>query len=234
MAEFYVSESMLARSFWMDLRATTRAGEAISDTYMIFEHADKISKSFPNPTGSISRASCELIWLISRYFEPKHIAEVGTFIGRSTLALQRGANDTLISLATCDFSYDMWQAPDADAKAKIRYFGKTPSQRMFQQLISEGQKIDLFLIDGRSGQDDLDLITQLKTNSSVFILDDFEGTEKGVMNAVIMRERFKDLMLIAPEYDLNKGWNDAHCLAVLVPHSIFRITRQQRLPLGLM
>jgi predicted O-methyltransferase YrrM len=234
MAELFLSESMIARSFWAELRSTSRAPDAVSDTYTIFEHADKIAKSFPNPTGSISRASCELIWLLARYFEPKHIAEVGTFIGRSTLALQRGAKETLQSLATCDFTYDMWQAPDAEAKAKIRYFGKTPSQRMFQQLISEGQKIDLFLIDGRIGNDDIDLISQLKTNSSVFIVDDFEGTEKGVVNAVVLRERFKDLFLIAPEFDFREGWNDSHCLAVLVPTSIIRLTRQQRLPLGLM
>jgi predicted O-methyltransferase YrrM len=234
MNELFLSESMIARAFWTELRSSTRAEEAVAETYAIFEHAELVGKSFPTQTGSISRTSMQLIWLIARYFEPQHIAEVGTFIGRSTMALYRGAKPSLISMATCDFSYDCWRAPDPESQALIRYFGKTPSQAMFQQLATEGKTIDLFLIDGRLGAEDLNLIQRLRTKNSIFIVDDFEGVEKGVSNAVHLRERFGDLLLLPPEVDTRAGWNDSHSLALLVPGACLRFTRQQRLPLGLM
>jgi hypothetical protein len=234
MNELYLSESMIARSFWNELRSSTRSEEAVSETSRVFEHAEEISKLFETQTGSISRTSALLIWLLARYFQPKTIAEVGTYIGRSTLSLRGGAASTLEFLATCDGSYDCWMPPVNDANMPIRYFGKTTSTVMFQQLVTEEKKIDLFLLDGRISKEDIDLIQKLRTANSVFIVDDFEGVEKGVVNVLMLRERFNDLLLLAPEYDLSDGWNDSHSLAVLVPSSNLRLTRQQRLPLELM
>ena len=235
MNELYLSEAMIARAFWTELRSTTRAQEAMVDVdTKIFPHSEMVGKSFPTQTGSISRSSAELIWLMARYFEPKRVAEVGTFIGRSTLSLYYGARQSLEFLATCDYSYDTWHAPAGDAQSKIRYFGKTPSQGMFQKLLDEGRKVDLFLLDGRISVEDLGLIEQLATPNSVFIVDDFEGVEKGVANVVRLREKFPGLHLLTPDSELKNGWNDSHCLAVLIPTANIRVTRQQRLPLGLM
>lgn len=235
MNELYLSEAMVARAFWTELRSTTRANEAAREVdTIIFPHSEVVGKSFPTQTGSISRVSAELIWLMARYFQPKRIAEVGTFIGRSTLSLYHGAKSSLEFLATCDYSYDTWHAPPGDAKSKIRYFGKTASQAMFQALAAEGKKIDLFLLDGRVSGEDLGLIEKLMTPNSVFIVDDFEGVEKGVANVFHLREKFKDLLLLTPDSELKNGWNDSHCLALLLPTANIRVTRQQRLPLGLM
>ncbi len=235
MNEVYLSEAMIARAFWNELRSTTRATEAAIDVdTIIFPHSEVVGKAFPTQTGSISRSSTELIWLMARYFQPKRIAEVGTFIGRSTLALYHGAKPSLEFLATCDYSYDTWHAPAGDAKSKIRYFGKTPSQAMFQTLVNEGQKVDLFLLDGRISGEDLGLIEKLMTPNSIFIVDDFEGVEKGVANVFHLREKFTGHILFTPDSELKNGWNESHCLAVLVPPANIRVTRQQRLPLGLM
>jgi predicted O-methyltransferase YrrM len=234
MNTLFLSESMLARSFWVELRSSTQSNEAVSQTELIFQHSNLIGKLFPTQTGSISRKSTELLWLMARYFEPKHIAEVGTFIGRSTLALYFGAKESLESMVTCDFSYDSWRPPEGVVASRIRYLGKTPSQVMFRQLASEGRTIDLFLVDGRLSPEDVDLIAQIRTRSSIFIIDDFEGVEKGVVNVLKLREKFPELVLIPPENDVRVGWNDTHCLAVLIPSECLRLTRQQRLPLGLM
>ena len=214
--------------------SSTRAEEARASADKIFRHADSIQPLYGQKTGSISRKSAELIWLLARYFEPKQIAEVGTYIGRSTLALMYGADSTLEFLATCDGSFDCWKAPTDLDHSKVRYFGKTHSTDMFKELIKEGRKIDLFLLDGRISAADLESIESLKTDSSVFIIDDFEGVEKGVTNAVLLREKFPNLLLLAPEYSLTNGWNDAHCLAVMLPASNIRLSSQQRLPLSLM
>ena len=235
MNELYLSEAMIARAFWTELRSTARAHEAAIDVdTVIIPHSLLVAKSFPTQTGSISRTSAELIWLIAKYFAPKGIAEVGTFIGRSTLSLYQGAKQSLEFLATCDYSYDTWRPPAGDAGSKIRYFGKTPSQAMFQTLVAEGKKVDLFLLDGRISKEDLGLIEKLATPNSVYIVDDFEGVEKGVSNVFLLREKFPGLILLTPDAELKNGWNESHCLALAVPTANIRVTRQQRLPLGLM
>lgn len=235
MSSLYLSETMIARSFWTELRSTTHATAAARDfDEIIYPHSQHVAKSFPTQTGSISRQSAELVWLIARYFEPKNVAEVGTYIGRSTLSLFQGARTSLELIATCDMSYDVWRAPEGEAQSKIRYFGKTSSQDMFQVLAAEGKKIDLFLFDGRISMPDLDLIEQLSTPRSVFIIDDFEGVEKGVKNVFHLREKFPNHIFLGPDSALSAGWNDSHCLALLVPAGNIQVTRQQRLPLSMM
>ena len=65
------------------------------------------------------------------------------------------------------------EIPDEDAE-KIRYFGKTASTEMFRML--SGQvKVDMFLLDGRLQQEDLQMISALRHDRTVFLIDDFEG-----------------------------------------------------------
>lgn len=235
MNEFFLSEGMLARAFWTELAGSTRGAEAVADIEnLVFPHAEQVARGFPTQTGSISRRSAELLWLLGRYFGPKTIAEVGTFIGRSTLSLYNGAKPSLDLLATCDFTYDTWRAPSGEAASKIRYYGKTSSTQMFQKLVAEGRKIDLFLIDGRLAQEDLPLLDALINPNTIFILDDFEGVEKGVANALMLRQKYPGLLLMVPENPPHAGWNDSHSLAVMFGGGIVRLTRQQRLPLELM
>lgn len=235
MSEFFLSEAMLGREFWTELAGSTRNAEAEADVAnVIFPHSQQVGQGFPTQTGSISRRSAVLLWLLGRYFRPKVIAEVGTFIGRSTLSLYQGAKPTLELLATCDYSYDTWRAPPGDAANKIRYFGKTSSTQMFQALVAEKKKVDLFLIDGRLAQEDIPLLESLVHDRTVFILDDFEGIQKGVSNALLLRQKYQGLLLMVPENPPHVGWNESHSLAVMFGASIVRLTHQQRLPLELM
>ena len=185
---------MIARAFWTELRAAGCASEAATDiNTVVIPHSDIVAKSFTYMTGSISAPAAQLIWLLARHFQPKGIAEAGTFIGRSTLSLYIGAKQTLEFLVTCDFSQNTWRAPTTKAGDKFSYFGMTSSTQMFQRLVEEDRKIDLSFFDGRITPEDLNLIEKLATPQAVFVLDDFEGVEKGVVNAPHLREKFKKL-----------------------------------------
>ena len=58
--------------------------------------APKVNE-FPTEAGSISIESFYL-WLLSKYFAPRNVLEVGTYIGRSTLALAFGGRESIEQL----------------------------------------------------------------------------------------------------------------------------------------
>lgn len=229
----YLSEGMIARSFWQELHSSVVDKEALEDADAILTYTRSLEASYPNRTGSISLHSIKTLWLLANYFAPKVIVEVGTYIGRSTLAMYRGAQVSLQALYTCDYSFDCWQPPHEEAREVIHYFGKTSSTHLLQGL--HGQtKVDMFLLDGRLQPNDLELIAGLRHPKSVFLVDDFEGVEKGVDNVLKLRAAFPDLMLLAPPAVLSEGWTTSHCIAVLAPTSMLEVSRQQRLPLWMM
>ena len=229
----YLSEGMIARGFWEELNSSLLEDKARREAERILEDSRAIEARFPSQTGSISLQSIKTIWLLANYFQPKVIVEVGTYIGRSTLAMARGANASLKGLFTCDMTFDTWTPTTPEDAATIQYFGKTSSTDMMKALLGRTQ-VDLFLLDGRLQQDDLQLITGLRHDRSVFLIDDFEGVEKGVDNALKLRNAFPDLMLLAPPATLSDGWAKSHCLAVLLPSKLIQLSRQQRLPLWMM
>ena len=56
--------------------------------------------------GSVSVGNGVYLWLIAKYFSPKTVLEIGTYIGRSALALLFGGRLSISELYTCDGSYD--------------------------------------------------------------------------------------------------------------------------------
>ncbi len=229
----HLSEGMIARSFWEELNSSLVEEEASREARRILDDSRAIEARFPSRTGSISLQSIKTVWLLANYFQPSVIVEVGTYIGRSTLAMARGARSTLKGLFTCDMSFDSWAPPTPEDAATIQYFGKTSSTDMMKALAGRTQ-VDMFLLDGRLQQDDLQLISTLRQDRSVFLVDDFEGVEKGVDNALKLRNAFTDLMMLAPPATLADGWSKSHCLAVLLPSKLIQLSRQQRLPLWMM
>jgi hypothetical protein len=57
---------------------------------------------------------------------------------------------------------------------------------MFRTLADKGVKVDLIYLDGRLSQDDFEPLTKIAHEKTVFVLDDFEGIEKGVNNAMML------------------------------------------------
>jgi hypothetical protein len=152
------------------------------------------------------------LWSVIRYFRPKTVAEVGTYIGKSTFVLSRlGA-----TVHTCDMTHD-FKLPIA---TKITQH-HTSSTEMLAKM--EG-KIDLLHLDGRLQADDREHLARLCTADTIITLDDFEGVEKGVWNAMQF-DLSKRILVYPPERQLTERYavGDA-TTAIILP--TLRLTPQ--------
>jgi hypothetical protein len=203
---------------------------------VIIRETKIVHKNFPrDAAGTISLESTAMLWLIAKYFQPIHVFEVGTFIGRSSMALISGAEDSVRRLDTCDYTFDNFFVTDClkqhiPGHKVLNYWPKTASANALHAIMSNGMRPDLFFIDGRIGADDLKYISALDRAQTVFVLDDFEGTEKGVENCLALRAAFPELMLIRPYIGPSgRPMNTA----ILVPPGIITLTRQQETPIAM-
>jgi predicted O-methyltransferase YrrM len=163
-------------------------------------------------TGSTNHASLIALWAVIRYFRPKTVAEVGTYIGKSTFVLSRLGAD----VHTCDMTHD-FKLPIA---TKITQY-HTSSTEMLAKL--DG-KIDLLHLDGRLQADDREHLVRLCTPETIITLDDFEGVEKGVWNAMQF-DLTKRILVYPPERVLTERYavGDA-TTAIILP--TLRLTPQ--------
>ena len=232
--QLYLSESMITGAFWPQLQAAACAQEAVSDSESILSISNVLARDFPGETGSMSPEATKLLWLLGRYFSPKVVVEVGTYIGRSTAALFMGAKPALEKLYTCDATFDAWDPGHLASAGEIEYFGKTTSTQMFEHLVSRGVKADLFFLDGRLQDADLNLLPSMTHKKTVFLLDDFEGLEKGIINGIKLRDIYPNLILIRPNGKSLDGSQESPPLALLVPPEVLQLSRQQNLPIRMM
>ena len=72
------------------------------------------------------------------------------------------------------------------------------------------ESVDLFFFDGRIQEEDLAEITRLSKPTTVYVFDDFLGSEKGVANIRRLGPYLSDHILITPS-------GGPSTLAVLVP-----------------
>ena len=95
-------------------------------------------------------------------------------------------------------------------------------------------KVDCFFLDGRLAGEDLGLIQELRSQEAVFILDDFEGLEKGVSNALMLRQAFGELILLRPELTLtDQGRPQVSNTALMLSAQSISLSRQQEAPLDM-
>ena len=118
---------------------------------------DELRKHADYNTGSISASSSWLLYSLAIYFRPTLVAEVGTFIGKSTLSIALGLDEVTThgEIHTCDASNAI-DLPTV-AKTKIVQYKKTNSTEMFGRLTGGGHtgKIDFLMLDGRLQPGDL-------------------------------------------------------------------------------
>jgi predicted O-methyltransferase YrrM len=234
MNKLLISENSLSEIFWTRLITSSDIERARREALIIAEETKVIHQNFPSDTaGSISLNTTILLWLVAKYFGPQHIFEIGTFIGRSGLALLAGSSSTVKRIDTCDFSFDQFYLTEKLKTAfpsfpKLRYWPKTSSSVALKKVLDTGGLPDLFFLDGRIAKDDLNLMARVKSKSTVFILDDFEGTEKGVENCMILRRTFPELILIRPNLAMRELPSNT---ALLLSPGLICLTRQQDLPI---
>ena len=182
-------------------------------------------------TGSISLAAGVFLYMVANVFKPRVIVEVGTFLGKSTWSLARGADwgeSAERHLYTADKDNPCC-LPEKIGNVHIHpHPGKTGTE-MFTGLIQAGIKADLLSIDGRLQPDDLPLIRDLIHPETVILLDDFEGVEKGVSNLQLLTPLLGPYIALPPVQEprlVHLGVIGTHTTAMLLPSVLLSLTRQ--------
>ncbi|MEY4316538.1 MAG: hypothetical protein RI902_346 [Pseudomonadota bacterium] len=221
MNKLNISRNSFTDLFWKIIfqngtQIIEQAKSNIASKHIYFEKLRDLSEY---NTGSISASSAVSLTLLTSYFRPSLIAEVGTFIGRSTYSLTIGHELNGVApplIHTCDYSNNI----NLDFKNIIQY-KKQSSTEMLTSLVNNKIIPEMYLLDGRIQESDIPLLLELQAEDAIFLLDDFEGTEKGVSNAFTLTNVFKNNFLVAypaSQTLLNTyGLTDASTTAALIP-----------------
>jgi len=204
-----INRKTLSEIIWKQIEGR---GRGLGD---LFRKLDELREEADYNTGSLDKRDVEDLQDVVFHFGPKTVAEVGTFIGRSTMAIAHSMDEGG-TIYTCDVSNDI-KLPEVTG-GKIVQYPKKSSTDMFEDLLKQKVKVDLFYIDGRLSPKDIRLIQELMHNKTVLVLDDFEGVEKGVGNAMLLMQHLTGYALIYPR------WNGK--TAILMPGSLLQFTAQ--------
>jgi hypothetical protein len=162
-------------------------------------------------TGSVPMSDAEELFRIVRFFKPDAIAEVGTFIGVSTMTMNLACH-RMVDIYTCDVSNDI----NLDVPNIFQY-PKKPSHEMFSDMAEKNAKVDLVYLDGRLSQQDVEPLNKIIHEKTVFVMDDFEGVEKGVVNAMMLESVGR--VLIYPR--------EGRKTAISIPLAVLQIVPQE-------
>jgi predicted O-methyltransferase YrrM len=197
----------------------------------MFELCEQTRGKMDYNTGSITFSAALGLYIATRNVQPSGIFEVGTFIGKSTLAMALAVDRNGMGgqIFTCDGSND-FHLPGI-AKCPVKGFPKTTSTNALSALAKMDARVDMVHFDGRISAQDLDLLEKIVDPRVVIALDDFEGMEKGVANLSIIRGRpfFSQHALIYPMSKLIIDKLVCHApntTAFLVPMPAFTFTWQ--------
>lgn len=205
--------------------------QIISNLRQAFVACEKTRQQMDYQTGSISLSAALSLTLLIRNAQPTTVFEIGTFIGKSTLAMALAMDATGIpgQIFTCDGSND-FRVPRL-SQTPVRGFPRATSTHALETLRSEGVKLDMLHIDGRLGDRDPELIEQIMVPNAVVAVDDFEGTEKGVsvVSQLFSRPAFARHLLIYPmpaHVREAAGLLGSNSTAVLLPSAVLAFPRQ--------
>ncbi len=192
---------------------------------------DELRRYAAYNTGSISTGAIWSLFAAVAFFRPQTIAEVGTFIGKSTFAMACGldvCHKEGGQIFTCDFSNDI--PLNFGTTSGVQQYPMTSSGDMFRDLRSKGVRCDLALLDGRLPAEDLPVMGELLHQESVILLDDFEGIEKGVANAALLMPSLQATHLLvyppSPAILLEHGLHEACSVAMIIPRCLVEHTHQ--------
>ena len=200
-----VNRKRLSRAIWDTLFA-----DLPDLPWHVIEDLEKLDPA--RRTGSTNHASLIALWAVIRHFRPKVVAEIGTYIGKSTFVLAREGAE----VHTCDMTHD-FKLPLTTSITQYH----SSSTEMLAKL--DGN-IDLLHLDGRLQPDDKPHLERLFTPDTVITLDDFEGIEKGVWNAMQI-DLSQRILVYPPERELTERYavGDA-TTAIILPN--LRLTPQ--------
>lgn len=182
-------------------------------------------------TGSISTGAIWALFAICLFFKPRSVAEVGTFIGKSTFSMAC-AMDLVFpdggDIYTCDFSNKI--NLNFGTQTRVRQFQMQSSTDMFSAMAAEKKKCDMLVLDGRLQNEDFALLSSILGPETVIVLDDFEGTEKGVINAIHLMNSLNGThyLTYAPSKALMRthGMSEGCTIGMIIPHQLIEHTNQ--------
>jgi predicted O-methyltransferase YrrM len=230
-----LSAHVLSDPFWYRVleHAAPRRLDHADALFRDLGSLDSLASNAQYKTGSISTATQWNLFALAYQWQPGVVAEIGTYIGKSTIALARGADAAGIDceVHTCDASNTM-ELPKL-SRARVIQYPRNTSTLMLTEMIEDGYtgKVQLVHVDGRLGKEDIALTAQLCAPDAILALDDFEGIEKGVANLFNLRTAkvFSDHHLFYPPSDSllrMLGFQDRCTTAVLAPRELIQLTAQ--------
>ena len=231
-----INSTDLALIFWKKILDNCLSKQKIyqKDFLKQIDTLDALRYQSDYNTGSISTTTAWLLFSITLFFKPKSIFEIGSFIGKSTFSMAFAADmyshEHKCEIFCCDMSNKI-PFPKL-SKTKITQFHKTSSSEMLKS-IDIKKNCDLIHLDGSLQNEDFELLKQRLNDQTIFVLDDFEGCEKGVINLITALDKSlisrKSHFLIFPiENEIKKqyGLLEKSSSAVLLPIKYLRITSQ--------
>jgi len=231
---FRLSPRVLSDVVWRDLLADADLDLDLVRAKLaaLWEACESTRARMAYNTGSISPSTGVVLHALARRLAPKAIFEVGTFVGKSTVALALGtesAGSTQAAIYTCDGSND-FLLPYSGTTRIVGFPRKTSTQAL-AEVVAQGVQIDLFNLDGRISEADCATMQRLAKAQTVIAIDDFEGQEKGVANMSLLRSQawIRPYALVyPPERALlaEFGLHSACTTALLLPLTLFGFTKQ--------
>lgn len=178
----------------------------------IVEDQQKLRAEATFNTGSLPYDDAIELYKIVKLFKPKIIAEVGTFIGVSTNVMYEAMKGE-VDIYTCDMTNNI----NLNLPFHVYQYPKIASHEMFEDMRMRGAVPDLVYLDGRLGQQDVEPLNKIVYADTVFVLDDFEGTEKGVANAMMLES--PNRVLIYPR--------EGRKTAISLPFTMLQVVPQE-------
>lgn len=177
----------------------------------IVEDQQKRREDADYNTGSLPVDDAFELYKVVKFFKPEVIAEVGTFVGVSTMVMNLVLNH-IVDIYTCDVSNNInLNVPN------VFQYPKKASHEMFKDMAEKNVKVDLVYLDGRLGQDDIEPLSKIIHDKTVFVMDDFEGVEKGVANAMMLESPGR--VLVYPR--------EGRKTAISIPFTLLQVVPQE-------
>jgi predicted O-methyltransferase YrrM len=224
-----VSAHGLSEALWETILESTayRTHYARGEFFRTIDTLEELRSGAKVDTGSIPASTAWLLYSAVCHFRPARILEVGTYIGKSTIAMALGADaaDLECEIQTCDETNDI----SLPAVARTRIVQHHSSSVEMLRRIHDGgpTRFDFLHLDGRVRPEDLAILRELLSPDAVVALDDFEGLAKGVANALAIRgaKLLPEHTLLYPcSRDRLRAWGllDQSTTALLVPMTALR------------
>lgn len=235
MRSINLSAHVLSDAMWTRLFefSAARYLDGGTELFRTLGSLDALRDKAQYKTGSISTATQWALYSLAYQWQPQVVLEVGTYIGKSTIAMALGADAARgeCEIHTCDAS-NTFDLP-ACSKTRVVQYPGSPSTQMLTEMVEDGfaGKVQLMHIDGRLSKDDIGLMSQLAASEVIVALDDFEGIEKGVANLFNIRaaKAFADHFAFYPPSDIllrSLGFRDRCTTCLLAPRDLIRFTAQ--------